>query len=130
MTNSWNTPIEAFEHQYPLRMRAIASGADRAARGSIAAATGSCANSIFWSVAEVTHSLRSAGARAVWTGVAARAGKPGQNTLLRGGRRLQKAKTRSISAGDDCASKPPAAVGGGSPWLKPSPNAARWVDRR
>ena len=33
MTNSWNTPIEAFEHQYPLRIRATGSVPVRAAKG-------------------------------------------------------------------------------------------------
>ena len=48
MTNSWNTPIEAFEHQYPLRIESYRVRKGRAARGSIAAATASCASSDFW----------------------------------------------------------------------------------
>ncbi len=48
MTNSWNTPVEAFEHLYPLRIRELPhSVSAQAERASIAAAMGSCVNTNF-----------------------------------------------------------------------------------
>ena len=48
MTNSWNTPVEAFEHLYPLRIAQLSDSlADRAARESTAAAMESFASTNF-----------------------------------------------------------------------------------
>ena len=47
MTNSWNTPVEAFEHEYPVRVRA--PGRARIIRPRFAL-PGLCGNWSFWSL--------------------------------------------------------------------------------
>ena len=94
MTNSWNTPIEAFEHQYPLRIRRYAirsgSGGDGFHRGG----NGIVREFEFLAPTDITilSDRRSHAPYALHGGSPA---APGRNLLLRGSRILPlKAKTR------------------------------------
>jgi N-methylhydantoinase B len=113
MTNSWNTPIEAFEHQYPLRIESY-----RIRKGSGGAGKHRGGDSIvrefrFLADAEVTI-LSDRRERGPYGLNGGSAGKPGKNTLLRGGRAISlKAKTRfDIRAGDALRIESP----GGGGW--------------
>jgi N-methylhydantoinase B len=113
MTNSWNTPVEAFEHQYPLRIESY-----RIRKGSGGAGKHRGGDSIvrefrFLADAEVTI-LSDRRDRGPYGLAGGSAGKPGKNTLLRGGRAISlKAKTRfDIRAGDTLRIESP----GGGGW--------------
>ena len=54
MTNSWNTPIEAFEHEYPLRVRAYQIRAGSGGAGKHAGGDGIVRELEFLEPAEVT----------------------------------------------------------------------------
>ena len=54
MTNSWNTPIEAFEHEYPLRVREYRIRADSGGAGLNAGGDGIVRELEFLTAAEVT----------------------------------------------------------------------------
>ena len=94
MTNSWNTPIEAFEHQFPLRIAGY-----RVRRGSGGAGVHRGGDGIvrefeFLVPAEVTL-LSDRRERGPWGLAGGASGKPGRNTLLRAGRSQKlPAKTR------------------------------------
>jgi N-methylhydantoinase B/oxoprolinase/acetone carboxylase alpha subunit len=86
MTNSWNTPVEAFEHQFPLRIAGY-----RVRRGSGGAGLNRGGDGIvrefeFLTAAEVTL-LSDRRERGPWGLAGGKPGKPGRNTLLRAGRR-------------------------------------------
>ena len=85
MTNSWNTPIEAFEHQFPLRIAGYrvrrGSGGEGAHRGG----DGIVREFEFLAPAEVTL-LSDRRDRGPWGLAGGGTGKPGRNTLLRSGR--------------------------------------------
>ena len=49
MSNTLNTPVEALETEYPLRVRELAVRRGSGGDGASAAATGSCASSRRWS---------------------------------------------------------------------------------
>jgi N-methylhydantoinase B len=94
MTNSWNTPIEAFEHQFPLRIAGYrvrrGSGGSGAHRGG----DGIVREFEFLVPAEVTL-LSDRRERGPWGLAGGGSGKPGRNTLLRSGRsQTLPAKTR------------------------------------
>jgi len=86
MTNSWNTPVEALEHQYPFRIRAYrirsASGGNGRHRGG----DGIVREFEFLTAAEVTilSDRRLCGPYGLWGGAS---GAPGRNVLLRGKRK-------------------------------------------
>jgi len=84
MTNSWNTPIEAFEHQFPLRIAGY-----RVRRGSGGAGLHRGGDGIvrefeFLTAAEVTL-LSDRRERGPWGLAGGSAGMPGKNTLERAG---------------------------------------------
>jgi N-methylhydantoinase B len=117
MTNSWNTPIEAFEHQYPLRIESY-----RIRKGSGGAGKHRGGDAIvrefrFLADAEVTI-LSDRRERGPYGLAGGSAGRPGKNTLLRGGRVIPlKAKTRfDIRAGEILRIESP----GGGGWGKPA----------
>ena len=85
MTNSWNTPIEAFEHQYPVRVRAYRIRRGSGGAGKHRGGDGLIRELEFLEPAEVTilSDRRERGPYGLRGG---QAGKPGRNTLLRGGR--------------------------------------------
>jgi N-methylhydantoinase B/oxoprolinase/acetone carboxylase alpha subunit len=94
MTNSWNTPVEAFEHAYPMRVRRyevrIGSGGVGQHRGG----DGIVREIEFLTAAEVTI-LSDRRVNGPWGLAGGAAGRPGVNQLLRGGEVIPlAAKTR------------------------------------
>jgi N-methylhydantoinase B/oxoprolinase/acetone carboxylase alpha subunit len=85
MTNSWNTPVEALEHQYPVRIRRYAirrqSGGDGLHRGG----DGVVREVEFLSPAEVTI-LSDRRQTSPFGLCGGKDGKPGSNVLVRAGR--------------------------------------------
>jgi len=102
MTNSWNTPVEAFEHQYPVRIESYRVRKGSGGRGMHRGGDGIVREFRFQVPAEVTI-LSDRRVRGPYGLAGGEAGKPGRNTLLRGGRKLETlpAKTRfDIAVGD------------------------------
>jgi N-methylhydantoinase B len=94
MTNTLNTPVEAFEHQFPVRVEKY-----RVRRGSGGAGTNRGGDGIvrelrFLAPAEVTI-LSDRRQRGPWGLAGGKPGKPGRNMLIRRGRKIiLPAKTR------------------------------------
>jgi N-methylhydantoinase B len=87
MTNSWNTPIEALEHQYPVRVRAYRIRRGSGGRGRRRGGDGILREYEFLTSAEVT--LLSD--RRILPPYGLSGGKPGRkgkNTIIRGGRAI------------------------------------------
>jgi N-methylhydantoinase B len=102
MTNSWNTPVEAFEHQYPVRIESYRVRKGSGGRGAHQGGDGIVREFRFLTSAEVTI-LSDRRVRGAYGLAGGEAGKPGCNTLLRGGRKPQTlpAKIRfEVGAGD------------------------------
>jgi N-methylhydantoinase B len=115
MTNSWNTPVEAFEHQYPLRIRSYRV---RRGSGGAGAAPGGCGivrEYEFLADADVTL-LTDRRARGPYGLAGGGPGAPGANWLERGGRRVrQAAKARfAVRTGDVVAIESPGGGGWGA----------------
>jgi N-methylhydantoinase B/oxoprolinase/acetone carboxylase alpha subunit len=87
MTNSWNTPIEAFEHQYPLRIRTYRIRTGSGGRGKHRGGDGIVREFEFLSPAQVTvlSDRRDRGPYGLFGG---EPGRPGSNTLIRGPRKI------------------------------------------
>ncbi|MEO8051869.1 MAG: hydantoinase B/oxoprolinase family protein [Acidobacteriota bacterium] len=102
MTNSWNTPVEAFEHQYPLRIESYRVRKTSGGRGAHRGGDGIVREFRFLAPAEVTI-LSDRRVRGPYGLAGGEAGKPGRNTLLRAGRKPEAlaAKTRFEIAADD-----------------------------
>jgi N-methylhydantoinase B/oxoprolinase/acetone carboxylase alpha subunit len=113
MTNSWNTPVEAFEHQYPVRVEAYRVRKNSGGRGARQGGDGIVRQFRFLVPAEVTllSDRREIGP---WGLSGGKPGRPGRNVLLRGKRQeLLPAKTRfEIRAGDRLRIETP----GGGGW--------------
>jgi N-methylhydantoinase B/oxoprolinase/acetone carboxylase alpha subunit len=116
MTNSWNTPIEAFEHQYPLRIRSYRIRTGSGGRGKHRGGDGIVREFEFLSPAEVTilSDRRNRGPYGLFGG---EPGRPGSNTLTRGSRSKGIAgKARfEVQAGDVFRVESPGGGGYGSP---------------
>jgi N-methylhydantoinase B len=82
MTNSWNTPVEAFEHQYPLRVRRYGLREGSAGQGTHAGGEGIVRELEFLEPAEVTivADRRKNGPYGLEGGTP---GAPGRNILIR-----------------------------------------------
>ncbi len=91
MTNSWNTPVEAFEHQYPLRIRCYRIRAGSGGGGAHRGGDGIVREFEFLTDCDATI-LSDRRARGPYGLLGGAAGKPGSNMLLRGG------KSRHIGA--------------------------------
>ena len=117
MTNSWNTPVEALEHQLPLRIRDTVFGEDRAERAPGAEAMALSGSGSFWSGAKVDAFVRPAGPRTVWACRVVQPGQPGANTLVRRGKRTTiPAKTEfQAEPGDVLRIETPGGGGHGHP---------------
>jgi N-methylhydantoinase B/oxoprolinase/acetone carboxylase alpha subunit len=115
MTNSWNTPVEALEHQYPFRVRAYRMRAGSGGAGRHAGGDGIVREFEFLAPAEVTI-LSDRRRRGPYGLAGGRAGKPGRNTLLRNGRARQvPAKARfDVCAGDILRIETPGGGGWGA----------------
>ena len=118
MTNSWNTPVEAFEHQYPVRIESYRVRKNSGGRGKHRGGDGIVREFRFLTPAEVTI-LSDRRVRGAYGLSGGEAGTPGRNTLLRGGRKAQTlpAKTRFEIAADDVLR---IETPGGGGWGKPS----------
>jgi len=116
MTNSWNTPIEAFEHQYPVRIERYRVRKGSGGRGAHQGGDGIVREFRFLTSAEVTI-LSDRRVRGAYGLAGGEAGKPGCNTLLRGGGKRQTlpAKIRfEVGPGDVLRIETP----GGGGWGK------------
>ena len=85
MTNSWNTPVEAFEHQYPLRIRGYRIRSGSGGRGRHRGGDGVIREYEFLTPAQVTI-LSDRRLRGPYGLLGGESGKPGKNLLLRGNR--------------------------------------------
>jgi N-methylhydantoinase B/oxoprolinase/acetone carboxylase alpha subunit len=85
MTNSWNTPIEAFEHQYPLRIESYRVRKGSGGKGKHRGGDGIIREFRFLAPAEVTL-LSDRRKHGPWGLAGGKNGEPGRNTLLRKGR--------------------------------------------
>ena len=83
MTNSWNTPVEALEHQYPLRVRGYLVRKGSGGAGRHGGGDGIVREYEFLAPAEVTI-LSDRRERGPYGLAGGAPGKPGRNTLLRG----------------------------------------------
>ena len=102
MTNSWNTPVEAFEHQYPVRIESYRVRANSGGPGKHRGGDGIVREFRFLAPAEVTI-LSDRRVRGPYGLAGGGAGRTGRNTLLRAGRKPVEipAKTRfEIASGD------------------------------
>ena len=104
MTNSWNTPVEAFEHQYPVRIESYRVRKNSGGAGVHRGGDGIVREFRFLAPAEVTI-LSDRRVRGPYGLAGGEAGKPGRNTLLRGGRKPEAlpAKTRFEIAAERCS---------------------------
>jgi len=119
MTNSWNTPVEAFEHLYPLRIRTYRIRSGSGGPGRHRGGDGILREFEFLTPAQVTilSDRRIRGPYGLAGGVP---GKPGKNTLLRG-RDVDKlpGKTRfEVRSGDVLRVETPGGGGWGRSTLK------------
>ncbi|MGH9664476.1 MAG: hydantoinase B/oxoprolinase family protein, partial [Bryobacteraceae bacterium] len=115
MTNSWNTPVEALEHQFPVRIRGYRISPDSGGTGRHRGGNGIVREYEFLCGAEVTilSDRRDRGPYGLAGGAP---GKPGRNRLLRGGRTMTvPAKTKlAVFQGDVLRIETP----GGGGWGK------------
>jgi N-methylhydantoinase B len=94
MTNSWNTPIEAFEHEYPLRVESYRVRPDSGGAGAHRGGDGIIRELRFLEETEITI-LSDRRARGPWGLEGGEDGKPGVNELVVNGRAARlPAKTR------------------------------------
>ena len=116
MTNSWNTPAEAFEHEYPVRVRAYRIRAQSGGAGLHPGGDGIVRELEFLEPAEVTilSDRRERGPYGLQGGGA---GKPGRNTLAGSEPdRLLGAKTRfEVKKNERIRIETPGGGGWGSP---------------
>jgi N-methylhydantoinase B/oxoprolinase/acetone carboxylase alpha subunit len=115
MTNSWNTPVEAFEHLCPLRIRRYGIREQSHGEGTHHGGDGVIREFEFLTRAEATI-LSDRREHGPYGLRGASAGSPGRNTLVRGGREtVLAAKTKvPIEAGDVLRIESP----GGGGWNK------------
>lgn len=101
MTNSWNTPVEALEHQYPLRVRAYRIRANSGGSGAHRGGDGIVREFELLAAGQVTI-LSDRRKRAPYGLCGGGSGKPGRNSLLRGRNTLPVAgkATFGVRAGD------------------------------
>jgi N-methylhydantoinase B len=85
MTNSWNTPAEAIEHQYPVRVRGYHIRRGSGGAGRHAGGDGIVREYEFLAPASVTL-LSDRRERGPWGLAGGKAGLPGRGSLLRGRR--------------------------------------------
>jgi N-methylhydantoinase B len=81
MTNSWNTPTEAFEHQYPVRVRAYRIREGSGGAGKHRGGDGIVRELEFLEDADVTI-LSDRRARGPWGLAGGKPGAPGRNELM------------------------------------------------
>ena len=101
MTNSWNTPVEAFEHQYPLRIRGYRIRSGSGGAGKHRGGDGIIREFEFLTSADVTV-LADRRLRGPYGLAGGEAGAAGKTTLLKGRRAIAiPGKARfEVKAGD------------------------------
>jgi len=116
MTNSWNTPIEAFEHQFPLRLRAYRIRSGSGGAGRHRGGDGIIREFEFLTPADVTI-LSDRRVRGPYGLEGGRPGAPGRNTLLRDKRAINLGgKVRfNVQPGDVLSIATPGGGGYGKP---------------
>ncbi len=115
MTNSWNTPVEALEHQYPLRIRSYRLRAGSGGEGRHAGGDGIVREYEFLVPAQAT--ILSDRRRNGPYGLAGGGeGKPGRNSIVRGGRAtaVPAKATFEVRAGDVVRVETPGGGGWGA----------------
>ena len=124
MTNSWNTPVEAFEHQFPLRIESYRVRKGSGGAGRHRGGDGIVREFRFLAPAEVTL-IADRRARGPWGLAGGAPGKPGRDQLIRGGKtrnipaQIIPAKTRfDARPGDLLRIETPGGGGWGTPALK------------
>jgi N-methylhydantoinase B len=115
MTNSWNTPIEAFEHAYPVRIERYSVRRGSGGAGKHAGGDGIVREFRFLAPAEVTL-IADRRERGPWGLAGGSAGAPGHDTLVRNGRKRKLAsKARfEVQLGDVVGVETPGGGGWGS----------------
>jgi N-methylhydantoinase B len=88
MTNTLNTPVEAFEHQFPVRVEAYRVRRGSGGAGRFRGGDGIVRELRFLTPVEITI-LSDRRARGPWGLAGGGAGKPGRNTLVRAGREIR-----------------------------------------
>lgn len=88
MTNTWNTPVEAFEHQFPVRVEGYRVRRGSGGAGLHRGGDGVVRELRFLAPAEVTI-LSDRRIYGPWGLKGGDAGKPGRNTLVRGKREIR-----------------------------------------
>ena len=116
MTNSWNTPVEAFEHQYPLRIRSYRIRSGSGGKGRHRGGDGIIREFEFLTPAQVTI-LADRRARGPYGLFGGSAGAPGKNLLFRKKNiTAMPGKTRfEVRAGDVLRIESPGGGGYGEP---------------
>jgi N-methylhydantoinase B len=118
MTNSWNTPVEAFEHAYPLRVEAYTTRTGSGGPGQHPGGEGIRRELRFLEPAEVTI-LSDRRTRGPWGLAGGGAGAAGRNTLISsetGSERIIDAKIRfEMRQGDTLRIESPGGGGWGPP---------------
>jgi len=116
MTNSWNTPVEAFEHQYPLRICGYRIRSGSGGRGKHRGGDGVIREYEFLTPAQVTI-LSDRRLRGPYGLLGGESGKPGKNLLLHGNRMTNIAgKARfEVEPGDVLRIESPGGGGYGKP---------------
>jgi len=116
MTNSWNTPVEAFEHQYPLRIRGYRIRSGSGGAGKHRGGDGIIREFEFLTPADVTI-LADRRLRGPYGLAGGKSGAPGKNTLLKGKRAIAiPGKARfEVAAGDVLRIESPGGGGYGKP---------------
>jgi N-methylhydantoinase B/oxoprolinase/acetone carboxylase alpha subunit len=116
MTNSWNTPVEAFEHQYPLRIRGYRIRSGSGGAGRHRGGDGIIREFEFLTPADVTI-LSDRRLRGPYGLLGGESGAPGRNTLLKGKRAVSiPGKARfEVEAGDVLRIESPGGGGYGQP---------------
>jgi N-methylhydantoinase B/oxoprolinase/acetone carboxylase alpha subunit len=101
MTNTLNTPVEAFEHQFPVRVESYHVRRGSGGAGEHRGGDGIVRELRFLAPAEVTI-LSDRRQRGPWGLAGGKPGKPGRNTLIRRGRKtILPGKTRiEVREGD------------------------------
>lgn len=114
MTNSWNTPVEAFEHQYPVRIEGYRVRRGSGGEGKYDGGDGIVREFRFLASAEVTL-IADRRKRGPWGLKGGGAGKPGRDRLLRGGqvRRLPAKARFEVERGDVLSIETPGGGGYG-----------------
>jgi N-methylhydantoinase B/oxoprolinase/acetone carboxylase alpha subunit len=97
MTNSWNTPVEAFEHEYPVQVRSYSIRAGSGGAGKHAGGDGIVRELQFLEETDVTI-LSDRRARGPYGLAGGKSGQPGSNALIANGKTSKLAAKTRVTA--------------------------------